>query len=76
MSSYKKEIQQFLAEVAARNPNEPEFLQAVEEFAEAVVPFAIQHPRYAQASLLHRITEPTCDYLSRAMAGRQGAGTC
>ena len=58
MSTYRKNIAQFLEEVSARNPHEPEFLQAVEEFSEAVVPFVIENPKYGEGELLHRITEP------------------
>ena len=32
-------INQFMALVEAKNPNEPEFIQAVREFAETVIPF-------------------------------------
>ncbi len=34
-----QKINDFVAEVAKTNPNEPEFLQAVHEVAEAVIPF-------------------------------------
>ncbi len=34
-----QQIQNFVAAVAERNPNEPGFLQAVHEVAEAVIPF-------------------------------------
>ena len=34
-----QQIQNFVAAVAERNPNKPEFLQAVHEVAEAVIPF-------------------------------------
>jgi glutamate dehydrogenase (NADP+) len=44
--------------VAASNPNEPEFLQAVEEVAEAIVPFMEANPRYKEAKVLERIVEP------------------
>ena len=35
----EKKIQDFMQEVRQKNPNEIEFLQAVEEVAEAVIPF-------------------------------------
>ena len=41
-----------------RNPNEPEFLQAVEEVAEAIVPFMEDNPKYKDANILERIVEP------------------
>ena len=38
-------VQAFMAEAQRRNPNEPEFLQAVEEVAETVIPFIeVQSP--------------------------------
>lgn len=41
-----------------RNPNEPEFLQAVAEWAGSVVPFVQQNPQYQGYNLLERMTEP------------------
>ena len=58
MSTFTKEIQDFLSQVAAKNPHEPEFLQAVEEFAKDVIPFVHQHPEYKSHALLERIVEP------------------
>ena len=48
----------FLAEVAARNPHQPEFLQAVTEVMESLWPFIEKHPKYAEQSLLERLVEP------------------
>jgi len=44
--------------VEARNPNEPEFLQAVKEVAEAVIPFIENHPVYQSQKILERMVEP------------------
>lgn len=44
--------------VKARNGHEPEFLQAVEEVAEAVIPFIEENPKYNKAEILNRIVEP------------------
>jgi glutamate dehydrogenase (NADP+) len=41
-----------------RNPNEPEFLQAVTEWAGSVVPFVEQNPQYQGYNILERLTEP------------------
>jgi len=57
-SDYSAAIQAFMDRVAASNPNEPEFLQAVEEVAEAIVPFMEANPRYKDAKVLERIVEP------------------
>lgn len=44
--------------VKAKNPFEPEFLQAVHEVAETVIPYIAEHPEYQKAKILERITEP------------------
>ena len=58
MSGKTKAVDTFLAKVRVKNPHESEFLQAVEEFAEAVIPFTQEHTRYASDELLMRIIEP------------------
>jgi glutamate dehydrogenase (NADP+) len=42
----------------AKNPNEPEFHQAVLEVMESVIPFVNKHPKYLDAGILERLTEP------------------
>ena len=44
--------------IEARNPHESEFLQAVHEVAETIIPFIEVHPKYKQANILERICEP------------------
>ena len=41
-----------------RNPNEPEFHQAVQEFVESVFPFYLENKAYQDERILERITEP------------------
>lgn len=53
-----RSFEEFIANVAARNPGQPEFLQAVTEVIESVWPFIQKHPRYAEHSLLDRLVEP------------------
>ncbi|HEX6199178.1 MAG TPA: NADP-specific glutamate dehydrogenase [Thermoanaerobaculia bacterium] len=48
----------FMEDIERRNPGETEFLQAVREVAEKVVPFVNQHPKYEKARVLTRMTEP------------------
>ena len=48
----------FLAQVAQRNPGQPEFLQAVTEVMESLWPFIEKNPRYAEHGLLDRLVEP------------------
>jgi glutamate dehydrogenase (NADP+) len=54
----KDTIKNFINIVEKRNPNEPEFLQAVTEVAETVIPFIEKNPQYDQGKLLERMTEP------------------
>ena len=48
----------FMQQVIARNPNESEFHQAVEEFAEVIIPFIEKNKQYNGYALLERMTEP------------------
>ena len=58
ISKHKEEIDNFMAKVKAKNGHEAEFLQAVEEVAEAVIPFIAENPKYDRANILERIVEP------------------
>jgi glutamate dehydrogenase (NADP+) len=51
-------IDAFVEAVAKNNPNEPEFLQAVREVAETVIPFIEKNPKYQGKMLLERMVEP------------------
>ncbi len=51
-------VHHFLEHVAARNPGQPEFSQAVAEVMESIWPFIATHPRYAEHGLLDRLIEP------------------
>ena len=53
-----KIVKQFLDEVSARNQNEPEFMQAVAEVAETVIPYIVQHDIYYGQNILLRMAEP------------------
>ena len=55
MNSY---VQKVINDVKERNPNEPEFIQAVEELLTSISPVIDQHPEYEKVDLLHRMTEP------------------
>ena len=54
----KKNIEAFLDLVKVRNGNEPEFLQAVEEVAETVIPYIVKHDIYYGKNILLRMVEP------------------
>ena len=45
-------------EVKARNGHEPEFIQAVQEVAETVLPYIVQHDIYHGKNILLRMVEP------------------
>jgi len=51
-------VEQFMANIKAKNPAEPEFHQAVQEVAESLIPFIEENPRYKHAKILERIAEP------------------
>ncbi|MEN9699330.1 MAG: hypothetical protein RLZZ301_528 [Bacteroidota bacterium] len=55
---YHAEIEAFMERVRAKNGHEPEFLQAVQEVAEAVIPFIESNPKYKTNKILDRIVEP------------------
>ncbi len=50
-------IATFVESVAKKNPNEPEFLQAVMEVAETVIPFIEENKKYQNKMLLERMVE-------------------
>ena len=50
-------IKSFVEAVTKRNPNEPEFLQAVHEVAETVIPFIEENKKYQNKMLLERMVE-------------------
>jgi glutamate dehydrogenase (NADP+) len=58
MSEYKIQIDSFMEELIIKNGNEPEFIQAVEEVAETVIPFIEKNTKYKSAKILKRIVEP------------------
>jgi glutamate dehydrogenase (NADP+) len=58
-------VESFMAGVAARNPNEPEFLQAVQEVVDSLAPVMDRHPELRKAKVLERIVEPERTILFR-----------
>ena len=51
-------IDEIMAIIKARDPHEKEFHQAVTEVVESVKPVLDRNPRYRQAKILERMTEP------------------
>ncbi len=54
----KDKIEAFLDLVKQRNGHEPEFMQAVEEVAETVIPYIVKHDIYHGKNILLRMVEP------------------
>ncbi|MFL2629152.1 MAG: NADP-specific glutamate dehydrogenase [Flavobacteriaceae bacterium] len=54
----EKIIKNFLNEVNNRNQNEPEFMQAVSEVAETVIPYIVKNDIYYGQNILMRMVEP------------------
>ncbi|MDX1626967.1 MAG: Glu/Leu/Phe/Val dehydrogenase dimerization domain-containing protein, partial [Wenzhouxiangellaceae bacterium] len=57
-SSHDKQLEEFLQGLERRNEGQEEFLQAVQELAESVMPWYLEHPHYQRAQILERLTEP------------------
>ena len=55
MSKY---VERVLKETAARNANEPEFLQAVDEVLTTLDPVLKKNPQYEANAILERMVEP------------------
>ena len=54
----KKSIEDFIKEIALRNSQEPEFMQAVREVSETVIPYIVSNKIYHGKNLLMRMVEP------------------
>ncbi len=57
-TKYQEKIDAFMAEITAKDAHEPVFIQAVQEVAEAIIPFMENNPKYKSSRLLERIVEP------------------
>ena len=53
-----KIINQFLAEIDNRNSHEPEFMQAVKEVSEDLIPYIVSQDIYHGKNILMRMVEP------------------
>jgi glutamate dehydrogenase (NADP+) len=56
--SIELKIKEFMEMVKSRNNHEPEFLQAVQEVAETVIPYIVNHDIYHGKNILLRMVEP------------------
>ena len=57
-TNYQEKIDAFMADIIAKDAHEPVFIQAVQEVAEAIIPFMENNPKYNSTRLLERIVEP------------------
>jgi glutamate dehydrogenase (NADP+) len=57
-NKYQDRIDAFMEKMRAKGEHEVEFLQAVEEVAETVIPFIAENPKYEQHNILERVVEP------------------
>jgi glutamate dehydrogenase (NADP+) len=57
-NKYQAQIDAFMEKVKASNGHEKEFIQAVHEVAEAVIPVIEETPKYKASKILDRIVEP------------------
>jgi glutamate dehydrogenase (NADP+) len=53
-----EQIANLIAETKAKNPGQPEFLQAVSEVLESLEPVLERHAEYRKAKILERLIEP------------------
>jgi glutamate dehydrogenase (NADP+) len=51
-------VDRFMEYVVARNPAQPEFIQAVHEVVESIMPVVEGNPHYLRAKILERLVEP------------------
>ncbi|MDO6354166.1 NADP-specific glutamate dehydrogenase [Caloramator sp. CAR-1] len=54
----REHVNQVFEQVVKRNPNEPEFHQAVKEVLDSLVPVLERRPEYIEAGIVERIVEP------------------
>ncbi len=51
-------VKSFMDRVKTQNPGQPEFIQAVQEVAEKLIPFMEENPKYRDSKILERLVEP------------------
>ncbi len=54
----QKYVEDFMGRIKAMNPGEGEFHQAVQEVAESLAPYILDHPLLQEQKILERIAEP------------------
>ena len=51
-------VKSFMDRVKTQNPGQPEFIHAVQEVAEKLIPFMEENPKYRDSKILERLVEP------------------
>lgn len=64
-NKYQAQIDEFMGTIRDRLISQPEFLQAVQEVAESVIPVIEENPQYKKAKILERLTEPDKVFMFR-----------
>ena len=65
LKSYDQEIKKFMNSIARKNRGEKEYIQAVHEVAETLIPFIEANPKYKKANILERMCEPERIFIFR-----------
>ena len=52
------DLDTFMKDLEARNPAQPEFIQATREVIESIIDVVNSNPKYLDNKILERITEP------------------
>lgn len=58
MSSHTKQVAEFMERIEKKNAHEPEFLQAVREVADSLIPFIEDNKIYKEHNILETMCEP------------------
>ena len=58
MANHSQKVDKFIQRVSQRNPHEKEFIQAVKEVSETIIPFIEDNPKYKQTNVLDTMCEP------------------
>ena len=61
-----RDVENFMQKVIEKDPDQPEFHQAVQEVVESLMPFIKKNPKYQKGKVLERIVEPERVVMFRA----------
>lgn len=64
-NKYQTQINEFMDNVKSKIKNQPEFIQAVQEVAESVMPLIESNPVYKKFKIFERMTEPDKVFMFR-----------